>query len=81
MRTTQDDIREWLKRAPKDATHMLVVCDTFSYEDYPKFVMPDEDVRVIAEGSNGPNMTRLMGVYNLKMDLEPQINSTRAFNY
>jgi hypothetical protein len=30
MRTTQDDIREWLKRAPKDATHMLVVCDTFS---------------------------------------------------
>lgn len=82
MPTTQDDIRNWLKRAPKGATHMLVVCDTFDYSDYPKFVMPGEDVRKIADANNGPNMTKLMEVYNLSIDLEKQVaGGKRAFNY
>jgi hypothetical protein len=81
MATTQDDIRAWIKRAPEGATHMLVICDTFDWSDYPKFVMPGEDVRKLADQSNGPNMTKLMEVYNLSMDLEPQITSHRAFNY
>jgi hypothetical protein len=79
--TTQDDIRAWLKRAPEGATHMLVICDTFSYEDYPKFVLAGEDAHKIADEHNGPNMTKLMEVYNLSMDLESQITSARSFNY
>ena len=81
MPTTQDDIRCWLKRAPEGATHMLVVCDTSDWSDYPKYIMPDQDAREIARDNNGPNMTKLMEVYNLSMDLEPQITSHRAFNY
>ncbi len=79
--TTQDDIRAWLKRAPEGATHMLVICDTFDWDDYPKFIMPGQDVRKIADENNGPNMTKLMEVYNLSMDLEPQIAAPRSFNY
>ena len=60
---------------------MLVVCDTFSYEDYPVFVMPDEKVHVIADKNNGPNMTRLMEVYNMSKNLDEQLASKRCFNY
>jgi hypothetical protein len=81
MSTTQSDIRGWLKRAPEDATHMLVVCDTFSYEDYPVFVTAGQDVHAEADKRNGPNMTKLMEVYNLSMDLEKQLAQGRSFNY
>jgi hypothetical protein len=81
MRTTQADIRAWLTRTPKSATHMLVVCDTFSYEDYPVFVDASESVHEVAMKNNGPNMTRLMEVYNLSMDIETQLAQDRSFNY
>jgi len=81
--TTKEDIRGWLKRAKKEkATHMLVVCDSFDYEDYPVFVMKGEDVHeVIKEKCRSDNMQRLMEVYNLSKDLEKQLNEQRSFNY
>lgn len=81
MPTSQDDICRWLKRADKAATHMLVVCDTFDWSDYPVYIMPDQDIRAEADKRNGPNMTKLMEVYNLSMDLETQLAEHRSFNY
>ncbi len=82
MATSQNDIRQWLKEAKAEgATHMLVVCDTFDWSDYPVSVMPDQDVRKRAEENSGPNMTKLMEVYNLSMDLEAQLKEQRSFNY
>lgn len=82
MATTKEDITEWLHRGQeKKATHMLVVCDTFSWEDYPIFVMPGQDARKIAEANNGPNMTKLMEVYKLSDDWQKQLNQRRCFNY
>lgn len=49
MTTTRDDIRQWIKRAPKGTTHMIVACDTFEWEDFP--VYADQDVHVIAAGA------------------------------
>jgi hypothetical protein len=81
MATTRQEIRQWLKRGKaQKATHMLVVCDTFSYEDYPVFVKPGEDVHKVAESYN-KNMQKLMEVYNLKMDLDTQLFQRRSFNY
>lgn len=80
--TSQSQIRQWLNEAPKDATHMLVICDTFDYGDYPKYVLAGQNVHLIAEANNGPNMTKLMEVYNLSLDHEEQLkNGTRIFNY
>ena len=81
--TTKEDIRQWLKEAKKKkAHHMLVICDSFDYEDYPVFVVGDEDVnRVIKEKCRNDNMQRLMEVYDLSMDLEKQLNEGRSFNY
>ena len=81
--TTKEDIREWLKRAnKKEDTHMLVVCDSFDYEDYPVYIKRGDDIlKVIKETCTPDNMQRLMEVYNLSMDLEEQLNTKRVFNY
>jgi hypothetical protein len=80
--TTQDDIREWLKRGVKEKqTHVIVVCDTYDHEDYPVFVGKDKDVREIAAKYQGQNMQRIMEVYNLSLPLEDQLKEVRAFHY
>ena len=82
MGTTRDDITQWLHRGQeKGATHMLVVCDTFDYSDYPVFVMPGQDAHKVADENNGRNMTKLMEVYKLAMDWETQLSQFRSFNY
>lgn len=63
------------------ATHMLVVCDTYDWEDYPVYVLPGQDVHKVARENNGPNMTRLMEVYSLSKDWETQLSAVRSFNY
>lgn len=60
---------------------MIVVVDSFSYEDYPVFVSNDKDVREVVQEYSKKNMQRIIEIYNLGMDLESQLNERRAFNY
>ncbi len=79
---SRQDIISWLHEGKKKgATHVVIVCDTYSWSDYPVYVMPDGDARKIAEANNGPNMTKLMEVYKLADDWETQLNQRRVFNY
>jgi hypothetical protein len=81
MATTKDDIRGWFEAGVEQgATHMLVVCDTFSYEDYPVYVRPDQIMQVVYEEHDGPNMQRVMEVYDLRDDMESQLKERRAFS-
>ena len=86
MAASKEDIVGWVKEGAKKkgATHVLIVCDTFDYEDYPVYVMAGQDVRKVASENNGPNMTRLMEVYSLtgKHTLAEQFaQAGRVFNY
>jgi hypothetical protein len=82
MPTTREDIQRWLQEAKTTgASHLLVVCDTYDWSDYPVRVMPGEDVHKRAAENNGPNMTKLMEVYKVSMDWESQLNEHRSFNY
>lgn len=86
MAASKADIVRWVREGAKkkDATHVLIVCDTFDYEDYPVYVVKGQDVRKVAQENNGPNMTRLMEVYSLtdKHTLDEQFAVTgRVFNY
>ncbi|GCE16807.1 hypothetical protein [Dictyobacter kobayashii] len=82
MGTSQEDIKRWLNRGKEEgATHVIVVCDTFSYEDYPVMVKPEEKVKDIAKKYDGENMQRIMEVYNLSMDFDKQLAERRSFNY
>ncbi len=81
MATTQDDIRGWLKEAKRQkATHLIVVVDTFDHQDYPVYVKPGEDIHAQVAHYNGPNMQRVMEVYNLSLDWEHQLATRRAWN-
>jgi hypothetical protein len=82
MATTKADIKRWLKQGKAEgATHVVVVCDTFDWEDYPVYVKPEEDVKEVEKKYSGPNMQRVMEVYNLKKDLAEQLLEHRSFNY
>ncbi len=82
MATTKEDIKRWFERGVKiGATHVVIMCDTFDWEDYPVYIMPGEDARYKAETMNGPNMQQVMEVYNLSMPMEAQLNERRSFNY
>lgn len=81
MGTTKEDIREWIRRGKEQkATHLIVVCDTFDYNDYPVFVQKNEDVKIIVEEYSGRNMQTIMEVYNLNKNIEDQLNSDRCYN-
>jgi len=81
MATTKEDIRQWLERGIEiKATHVLVVVDTFDYEDYPVMVSESEDVKEVIKKYDGVNMQRIMEIYNLNQDIETQLNERRSYN-
>lgn len=82
MTTSRQMIAEWFDAGvQKGATHMIVVCDTFDYEDYPVYVAPNEVAKTKAGNYDNKNMQRIMEVYNLAMDKAEQLAQRRAFNY
>lgn len=82
MAASRMDIERWFDTAVDEgATHMIVVCDTFEMEDYPVYVMPGENVHEIEEQNSGPNMTRVMEVYSMKVPKVVQMAEYRAFHY
>ncbi|MBI1957129.1 MAG: hypothetical protein HYS44_01585 [Candidatus Niyogibacteria bacterium] len=77
MATTKEDIAGWFREGQQQgATHMIVACDTFDWEDYPVFVMPGEDVR-----EKAAEHEKVMEVYSLSQDMDAQLNEYRAFHY
>jgi hypothetical protein len=83
MGTSKDDIRIWFKEGTfRGATHLIVVCDTYDWEDYPVYAMPEQDAREEASKYDGHNMQKIMEVYNLSQDMEKQIDGGRCqMNY
>jgi len=82
--TTKETIARWFDEGVTlGATHLVVVCDTFNYDDFPVYVRPGQDAHVVAKlHDNAENMLRLMEVYDLRQDRDLQVNvAGRVFNY
>ena len=76
MAATRHDIKEWIDEGiERGASHVVIMCDTWDYEDYPIYIMPGEDP---AEKRSYENMQRPMECYDLRMDIEAQLNEQRA---
>lgn len=74
MAATKQEIREWFIKAKyAQATHMLVVCDTWKYEDYPVMVFPPLTVDDVYRLYDCVNMQKVMEVYFLDDDMEKQL--------
>lgn len=60
MAATAEDVKRWVAEATrKGATHVVSVCDTFEYDDYPVYVMPGDDLEKIKAKYDGVNMQRI----------------------
>jgi hypothetical protein len=68
-------IKGWFEEAEKEgASHMVVLMDSFDYEDYPLFVMPGENPRDKAFDDKG----RIMECYKISLGWESQSKEHRA---
>lgn len=93
MAATKGEIRQWLQEGKaQHATHVIIVCDTWDWEDYPVLVSPNENARIKAgqygiSGASGlptlanSKMQKVMEVYSLSHDLDSQLNEFRAFHF
>lgn len=82
MAASKQDLISWFKRGVGlNATHMIVVCDTYEREDFPVYVSLAQDVHKVAEEYSGKNAQKIMEVYDLTMDMDVQMAQHRAFNY
>lgn len=81
--TGKEEISKWFDYGVKQGcTHLIVVTDTFDYENFAVYVLPNQNVKEIERNySNREKMLKIMEVYNLKMDKEKQLNEYRSFNY
>lgn len=77
--TTRAEIAEWFDRGvAQGATHLIVVCDTFNYEDYPAFATGAKDVHEKYAHYDKQNMQRIVEVYDLHADKQEQMAASRV---
>ena len=76
------EIEAWVREGLKDQTcsHVIIVWDDFSDEDYPVYVEQSEDINSKMEEFSFENMQRVMEVYSMKMDIEAQLLERRAYH-
>lgn len=78
--TTRTEISIWFDQGiKKNATHMIVFCDSFSYEDFPCYLNSADEVKSRIELSRN-NMQRVMEIYDLSMDKNSQLDEHRAYH-
>lgn len=79
MAASKVELTQWFQRGiDQGAKYMIVVCDTFDWDDYPVFVSPDEDVTDAKKRYDGVNMQRIMEVYDLTANREEQMSQHRV---
>jgi hypothetical protein len=82
MGTTVTMLNEWFDRGVKDKQRwMVIICDTFDYDDFPCYFKDDEIEKCLMKISNaqsGKNMQQLMEVYDLDMPKDKQFGGPRG---
>lgn len=79
MAASRQEISAWFDLGvERGATHMLVLCDTYDWGDYPVFAKSAQEAKNRA--ANPGDMQRVMEVYNLRKDKEPQLDQFRVYD-
>lgn len=84
MAASKEDITSWFTAGmKKGATHMIVVCDGFDYEDFPVYVEQGQDPRKVAEEyrSREGGGYRVMECYAMHLPFFGQLAEHRAFHW
>ena len=81
MATSKTDISQWFDKGRTDGEDfMIIVCDTYDWEDYPIYTKTAEFSDTY-EHYNGRSMQKIMEVYNLALDKQVQLGEISAFHY
>ena len=81
--TSRSEIKEWLgssEEMKKEFSHMIVVCDTYDYEDYPVYVNRNENVQEVIDNYSSKPMQQIMEVYSYDLNIFDQLGSDRVWN-
>ena len=79
--TTRQDLVRWFKRGIEEqATHLIVVLDRFSYEDFPDYVYSGQLPQERVQYWNSQDFCAVMEVYALHLDLKTQVNEYRSWH-
>lgn len=72
MNTSVQELKMWHQRGIDNFhNYMIIVCDTFSHDDYPVYVNGDADAaRAKKTEYDGKNMQRVIEVYDLDKPFE-----------
>ncbi len=69
MAVTQEEFDHWVAHAKKiGATHIISVCDTFDYEDYPVYVMPNQKLEEIRQKFERASMQRINEIVDIQKE-------------
>jgi hypothetical protein len=81
MAATREEIHHWLVNAQQSkATHVIIVCDTFDWTDYPVSVSQDQQVEEEVKKLQSSAMQKIMEVYSLALPLDSQLDQVRSWN-
>lgn len=81
MATSRSEIMAWLNRGKaQDASHVVVVCDTFDYDDFPVFCSSRDEAVKINDEYEKKEGYRVMEVYDLSLSIPDQMAERRAFH-
>lgn len=72
-----------------DCTHMIVVCDTYDYDDYPVWIGEKtpwgsnngREFWEVYDEYEAKSMQRIVEVYDLSIDIDLQMCEVRAWHY
>jgi hypothetical protein len=83
MAASVDEIKSWFEQGVKDgATHMIIVVDRYDHEDFPVYVMPNDDVHRMHEDWRQRDMHGIMEVYRISLGWEAQSKPySRVMNF
>jgi hypothetical protein len=69
MAATREDIDRWIATAKQlGAKYIISVCDTFDYDDYPVYVMPEDNLEEKKKLYDGHNMQKINEVITINDD-------------
>lgn len=69
MAASREDVDHWIRTAKEmGAKHIISVCDTFDWDDYPVYVMPNENLEERKKDYSGVNMQRINEVITINDD-------------
>jgi hypothetical protein len=67
MAATREDVDRWIRTAKEmGASHIISVVDTFDWDDYLVYVMPNQSLEQMKKGYDGVNMQRINEVITVK---------------